>query len=412
MSNTNQYFSSNTNQYNNPNSNIYLSNNNNSKPYDYNSCRQPYVDFSTNEIVEPFKPSTEILIIALIAAIIVIGLFILIFFILRRGDIKDPPVIPIPDPVINPITSAPGSSTNGRAFENNGDFYTDQRACTNGPTRIWNTDQNINTGSCGCEVPFYGPKCFLESYDSRYIALGQIDPDDVLTNVLQQVPADRLSFSYYRPNDIITTYTEDICTSRCDANDDCIGVQWQSQGSPNFGINVDDPTRSTKGTCTLLKDCFAFKPGVQLSYNLDQQADYYLKNPNEPQVKDRVFVFNGQRPLRYWLTDSFANGITTMLALYQSIVYELTFRPTTLINSTGSGSGTEGCSTCTVGNTWQGLASDKPITGNLNDIYNMGNSANFVIIPPGTTNLNQILPCNWLPIYIVFWDPANDPIIS
>ena len=370
------------------------------------SGRQPYIDYCNNEFVQPINWSAGGILIALIIIAVIIVLFVLVFWITANDAVTDPPIVPIPQNETNSIISTVGASKNGKFNEDNGIDYSDQRSCLAvGPTTTWDTTLNINTGRCDCDVPFYGPQCFLESYNQKYVALGQITPEQASYDVLATTEKDRLSFSFYRSNSISTNYVEEICTDACTERNDCIGVEWESQGPPDFGIDILNPLNSTKGKCVLITDKVVFTPNVPLTYDLTKQANIYMKEGTAPEVKDRVFVINGTVPLRYWLADSYADNFTNMIAFRNAVQSKLTYYPETLINSTGGTFlGTN------YGSKWRGLASTMSISGNLNDIYNTGDTDTIKIIPPGTTDLTTIIPTNWQP-YMVFWNPDDNPVI-
>lgn len=332
------------------------------------------------DVVYRYNPDTIFYVIALIL-IFLIFIAIAVYFYVRlnaqvTGQNKFASVI---TPGGNNITSTFGQSSNGNVVNANGSDYQDQRSCIAGPTRVYNT----STTSCSCHIPFYNPDCFLESYSNKYTALGQILPDQVILNVLSTNQTDRLSFPFEAGD---TT-----CTGLCDITANCIGVRWTSQGPPTFGLT--DP--ETTGTCELLASPIIFEPDTNLMYDLNQQANIFIKNGNEPQVKDRVFVYSGIKPLRYWLTNNFSNNSTNLTAMRENILYNITYYPTMLINSTGGG---------TFGTPWVGLASNAPITGDLTAIYNNPPS-NVVTIPASTTSLSSIIPPAWTgSIYMIFFE--------
>lgn len=358
-----------------------------------------YYDQKRRQIVEPVRPSALTLIVAIIIIIIIIGLFLLIFWISTTGDIGNVTPIIFGPNELNSVTSTPGASNNGYYANKNGNHYQDTRACTAGPTREWNTVLNITSGTCLCQIPFYGEECFLETYDNMYTALGQITDEQADYEIDLNTETHRLSFPYNTDND-------SLCTAMCDADDDCIGVKWQSQGPPDFGINTTDPALSTKGKCTLLRNKVVFTPGVPLKYDLDLQANIYMKREIDPEVKDRVFIYKGPKPTRFWLADSFADGATQMNALYHATQQKIEYYPETLINSTGGM-----FQMVDYGQEWVGLVSENKMSGNLNDIYAIGDTSTTKIIPAGTTDLTTIIPINWSAIYMVFWDPSTDPVI-
>lgn len=362
-----------------------------------------YYDLKRDQVVEPVRLDGYAIIISAIVIIVIIGLFLLIFWLSTTGDASEVDQTNFGPDQLNSVTSNPGASSNGVFNNNNGNFYENQRACIAGPTRRWDTTINITTGECACQVPFYSEKCFLETYDNTYIALGQITAEQADLDIAQETEANRLSFPYFPSSE----FTEMLCTQMCDDDDDCIGVRWIPQGPPDFGINTMDPQMSTKGRCDILQEAVVFKPGVPLSYDLNEQANIYMKRGRDPEVKDRVFIYRGVKPSRFWLADTFSDGTTSMNALYEAILYQIDFYPESLINSTGGMfQGTD------YGQQWIGLASERPISGNLNDIYAMGDTATVKQIPAGTTNLREIIPVSWTAYYFVFWDPSTDPVLS
>ena len=266
-------------------------------------------------------------IVVIIVAIILIVMFALIIFYVTRKT--EPLFVPINPP--NPTDDTKdttGESDDGRTFVNNGEFYTDSPACNAGRTRRWSQDPNSPNLSCQCVVPFYAPKCDLESFIDTYYAVGNIGEDTLTTSIISQSTVDRLSFPQENPE-----YEQDgqtMCTNICDGIEDCIGVIYKQADAPNYGIG-----EGPSSECTLISDMYV-NPGNNITYDDMIQADLYLKDGETVKYKDRVFVYMGTLPLRYWLSDRNSDSGGSSWALYHKILYQLPFMPTNIINNTGT----------------------------------------------------------------------------
>lgn len=302
--------------------------------------------------------------------IILFIIIILIMLFIYYMSYKPKPITLAPISLTQPsnITSPLGSTNNGVVIYNNGDTYKDIMSCNNNNTSIWNLNSTVN-GRCLCEIPYYNNDCQLESYINTYITVGQLQESQVDKNIINSPIVDSLSF------DSTGKYINNSCTKQCDNNINCIGIYYNSNDK----------------TCQLLSK-LDIVSGSVITYDLFEQANYYIKDSYNLVLLDRVIVYNGIKPLRYWLTNSYSNGGSNMTALFRNVVYTLTYRPTQLINTTNP--------------LWVGLVSNSDITGNLNNIYD-NPPDNVIKILPGTSDLTNIIPTNWYPIYIVFWDYNN-----
>lgn len=251
------------------------------------------------------------------------------------------------------VTSTLGASNNGLINLNNGNSFMDITTCNNQNNSIW-------VNSCTCIVPYYSSDCSIQSYDLNYTAIGQINDNQVITT------------EYNTENNNFLSFNQNSCTNKCDIDNQCIGVKWQN--------NI----------CTLLKDNFIVKEGEVINYDLYKQANYYLKNNIPVELKDRVIVYTGVQPLRYWIPTTFSNSaVNFMNALFENIQYPLNYRPLWLINNTDG---------------WVGLVSNTLIVGDYQDLYN-NPPDNIIPIPfeTGTTNLMDIIPAEWNTVHIVFF---------
>ncbi len=314
--------------------------------------------------------------------LIILILILVVLFINRR-----PPPIPDPNTIPN-ITvegeqSTLGASDNGRVNFANGSFYLDSTACTTGPTRDW-----IQPGGgqfqCTCISPFYGPQCNLESYDEEYLAIGQVDLDDVELMTISEEGVDRLSFPFEKQIGTVPN-PQILCTSLCDSNDDCIGVIYKQASSPTYGLFATDDTE--KPQCTLLQDSVLVKTNQNLPFNPLEQSNMYLKNGNVPVFTDRVFVYIGNLVLRYWVRDAiFINPLRRSTAVYKDAQEEVRYRPTMVIDAISI-----------IGI----FSNQRIIVDDFVSIILAGTNNQSAIVPTRQTELN--LPLYWLNRIIIYY---------
>jgi hypothetical protein len=266
--------------------------------------------------------------------IAIIVLFVLAFFYPDDTDNEVFDIVIVKD--IDLTTDTTGSSSDGAVNINNGTELHDQSNCLLKSSRNWST-------FCACRVPFYGPQCDLESYSSRYTNIGTPDPKTVISDLSDSIPVDRLSFALDDGgSSILDSDDQDLCTQLCDDDDSCQGVWWTPASGNNFGIGIDaifnpdiDQTNE-KPLCQLLKSPAVIVPGTDLPYSPTVQGTLYLKTTTDPYFKDRIFVYKGTKPPRYWLNtiynDAAGNQGRTM---FNKQLIKFNWTPTNIVNNTG-----------------------------------------------------------------------------
>nr|QBK92978.1 MAG: hypothetical protein LCPAC403_01120 [Pithovirus LCPAC403] len=203
---------------------------------------------------------------------------------------------PIPLTIDDPI----GASTNGiYTLSDDGDFFTDSASCKLASNTQWSHLQ------CTCIVPFFGDKCTRESYNSTYFAVGNPTTSDVTFDVLSSPVVDSLSF----PTDSIS------CTGECDMDPLCTGIIFRS-------------------TCTLLTGDVIVNTGAMIPYSMDIDSTLYLKTDDRHLIfTDRVFVYTGTLPARYYLrTGVFSSSAGQMIPIFQGDIINLSFFPVKQLN--------------------------------------------------------------------------------
>ena len=362
-----------------------------------------------------------------IIGIVVLVLVILAIWFFTRTDPNDiditVPITPeepvLPDPLNDPI----GASSDGCVSMNNGSFFKDPPACVSGPTRAWNHNNDQVQGDCTCQKPFFGEKCYRESYSDTYTSIGNPDIDDLIFNKLAKLNVDRISFPFDGPEEDDEA-TQKFCTQMCDIDKSCVGVLYEQASIPKFGID-SSICSGKKPKCTLIGCSVTLKSGGTIPFDVNKDATLYLKTIGLDQefptlkIKDRVFVWKNDLPLRYWLTDRFTsrNGFNRMIAMFEKRLYTFDFVPTNLINQTGTidhrgvrslFNGSKYSRKRKIVRSWTGIFSDKEFETNNNALKKIictGNTDHIVIVQPGQTEL--IFPDSWGSLFGLFVDRST-----
>lgn len=324
----------------------------------------------------------------ILIGVVVVGLLgVLIWYVLRAEG--DDPFPPPPDTVGNPFTSTIGASDNGVVKDKNGDFYTDAVACRKGPSRRWGYKTESAAPVCMCVAPFFGSSCDRESYSDKYTAIGDPAADAINTTVISQQSVDRMSFPLSSPDQEDSNMSHTLCTGLCDSDVTCIGVIYRQGAPPDFGIGSLE-----KPECELLSGNVKVIPNNNIPYSIDKDSTLYLKQEQLTgagaiQFLDRVFMYKGQLPLRYWLTDRYSEnegGIRTW-AGYNGAQYNLDFIPSNVVNDAN----------------FTGVFANEEIPlSNLKEIIEGGTTSKYIIVPPGQSEIS--LPSSWTRPYVVWTD--------
>ena len=362
--------------------------------------------------------SIWIIVIGLIISLFIVVLIILtVYFLVREVEKIISPVQP--NTIIDEVNNTTGSSDNGEVTFFNGDFYQDGASCRAGPTRLWENSDTSLQDTCQCAVPFFGPECSRESYNQTYTSIGTPGEDTILSNIGPSVTVDRLSFPFQNhpgrlPEEIEPPNTETLCTDMCDKDTDCLGVLWNQASTPSMGIQE---LSSEKPTCKLIKGEVIVRPGNNIPYSTFKDSSLYMKSREDPHFKDRVFVYSGNKPLRYWLLDEYSDffGNSRSQAMFDRQLVNFMWRPTNLINTTGCTD--DSSENCLFGNPWIGIFS--------NDTFQINDANILVTLRQSSTNTvvtiddqEYILirsndstiqiPDNWVQVWGMFINPSQE----
>lgn len=403
----------------------------------YQPVQQKYL-FETPGVVDRNSHWIDFwtVIIGIIIVVLIVW-FILILFWPNPITNVDVVIIEKTDPVNNTV----GSSDDGVVFVSNGDNLTDQTSCLLKSTRKWGAN-------CSCFTPFYGPRCELESYSNKYNALGNPDLNDIIVDLSDQTPTDRLSFSLETTgssqtstlfgqqlftnsisndseretvpssqNIIQEPSTHELCTDMCDNDMECRGVIWTPAPGNNFGIEA---SLENKPKCQMIESSVIVKPENNIPYSSTIQSTLYLKNTFDPHFKDRVFVYKGDKGIRYWLETTYSDqfGINQGRTMFNQQLIRFNWTPTNLINNTGcrstNGNITDNSSSCQFGSPWYGIFSDNSFditntnlivelinrSGSGGPIKLNGSQQEFIVIGPLTSVIN--IPASWRQLWGAF----------
>lgn len=354
----------------------------------------------------------------IIIAIIIVVLFVLLFVILFWPNTITEVTVTIKE-TSDPVNSTIGSSDNGKIFLNNGENFTDQTSCILSSNRKWGN-------KCSCFTPFYGSKCQLESYSNNYNAIGNPDLNTLELQLSDKIPVERLSFPFEQNNNNYnlqqvfnqtsqTNISDQLCTDICDNNNDCRGIIWTPAPGNDFGIGA---IPDNKPKCQLIRSSVTVLPGNNIPYSSDVQSSLYMKTQYDPQFKDRVFVFMGNKAVRYWLQTTYSDtfGDNQGRTMFDGQLIRFDWTPTNVINTTGS--------VDTNGDTntelpWVGIFSDgsfditnsnfvdQLITKHSDSInifgqtpFTLNNSQQYIIVLPNDTTIN--IPASWRQLWGAF----------
>ena len=258
-----------------------------------------------------------------------------------------------------------GASMNGDfSLADDGDAYQDAASCKSAFTTIW--DQTTAQVHCVCANPFFGFSCFRESYDENYFAVGNPSESDITVVVIDTVSVDRLSFPF-----VNGSQDQSMCTQLCDVDSSCSGILWDPADPPTLGTQQSDDS-----ICTLLSGTVTVNAGNNIPYNIRIDSTLYLKDEKNLIFVDRVFLYTGILPARYYLrTGLSTDAAGQMMPIFEGIVVKLSFIPTTQLNTSNL----------------TGIFADGLITDDDIAQFESGNTpANgrqFFIVNPDTVNL-------------------------
>lgn len=294
-----------------------------------------YTTFVTNTQYDYGHMLITVILVAALAIVLVLIIMSISTYVTPKAPSPQPQPQPSPIPSVD---QDPGASTNGLARYHNGEELTSEITCKP-PNATW--DGNVE--NCICILPHFGPRCDRPAHDANYYGLGQIQERGDLTYTKEHIASGtNLSFNN-------SGYDPTSCTALCDQRDDCLGVEYD-------GTN-----------CAVITSNLELREGGEIAYNPAIEPNIYLwRQGVRPVVKDRVFGYSGDRPLRFWAarpppglytmnpTDEPASavpaGVTRALqppmlgaipgtrdvaVFWSGVVVQLSFPPESLVNDGG-----------------------------------------------------------------------------
>lgn len=203
---------------------------------------------------------------------------------------------------------SPGSSFSAEGYlhVNDAADLTTITLCNNSDHAEW----DIDTLTCSCKKPFWGRKCEREVYSSEFMAIGNINPNN-LEYFLSKV-VDRQSF--------LQNLDQTTCDDLCRSETDCVGY-------------VITPTSDKKFMCNLLDSIPEYSPDIKFDPAID--SNLFLKKTSalgRPTLFDRVILYNGKLRPRFWMDSFFFSDHHNLINVGIGIINKLSFYPTGIVN--------------------------------------------------------------------------------
>lgn len=171
-----------------------------------------------------------------------------------------------------------------------GTAYLDSTSCNNQPHSSW----SVETNTCLCDDKWWGEKCDRDTYDERFISVGEYDPAIVTLNTIN------------------TTNTQTLgeCTDLCINSPSCSGVVYIN----NVCNEYETATVASNKTIPFL---------------LGVNPNMYVKNEDITSLihPDRTFLFAGVLPLRHWERTLYTSVESSQITVFNGVVYLLPFFP-------------------------------------------------------------------------------------
>lgn len=271
---------------------------------------------------------TVIIILSLLT-LIIIGLIIFgINWVQNAGQIKidpetDPRTITRSDIIARVVYNlfgihdSPGATVVGRRYRhiNDAKDLTTKEMCTSAPHATWDPDGNGGEGKCSCDEPFWGRKCEREAYSEEFIAIGNIDPNN-LDYILSKV-VDRQSF--------VQNLDQTTCDELCFDDPDCKGYVITPAKDPD------------QITCNLIDEEPQYFPDIVFNPNSD--SNLFLKKTDtirRLKLPDQVILFDGILRPRFWLENFISSDNHNMVNIGIGVLNKLTFHPLGIVNDGGN----------------------------------------------------------------------------
>ena len=205
---------------------------------------------------------------------------------------------------IETINTLQGAVPVGSSYygPNDAEAFRDATSCNANATSVWVP----NISKCQCDQPIWGYSCNRNSYDQKYISAGNYD-SSLMNIVPLALPSSKTLFE---------------CTALCDSTSGCNGVVWQ-------------PTNVIDGICTPISEVIVNQYRT-IPYPLGVDSTIYMNQSNLDSIvyTDRLWLYTGALPLRYWLKDTVISPVSNLQTIATNIVYLLPFYPVNSLNQT------------------------------------------------------------------------------
>lgn len=283
-----------------------------------------------------------------------------------------------------------GASSTGQYPLENGKNFLDSTSCNATSQSQW-----VNS-RCNCITPYFGPSCTRETYSNTYKAVGILNSLTDIVNTVEMEPlATQLSFTY--PGTFLNPEPTDdqvLCTTECDNEINCIGVIWDynnmfSQQTKCYLIEPMD-----NNSIVLVNPELDASTLTPIPYIPTQDSNLYIKNiynSGNPVFTERVFMYTGTLPFRYWLITNRVSTNQIDLVLFPiGNVINMNFIPRSIINDGGL-----------YGVFTNGTVNTTPSF--LQSVIQFGQTG-YVVITPDITDPSTVIPASWLSYQGIFVD--------
>ena len=273
----------------------------------------PSKDLSISIDKETFDSSFIITTIILF----IVFISIIVTLLILNNNLTYSPVVynqaTIREPTPLTVNDDYGSSKNGYSHNLYRKKIPDGTNLTKEKCLLGNNRWNDNNNSCECTSGKYGPNCDSEFYDANYIAVGNINPNDIKSEVIGTYKTKYKSFKNNNNKNSNNNNADDIldetCTNLCDDDFNCIGISYY---------------KNTK-QCILYSNSINIANKNKLKYSINNDSTLYTKSLDYLQFDNQIFLGESEFALakRYWL---FKNS-DTFAIIQPNIVTHINFIP-------------------------------------------------------------------------------------
>jgi len=180
-----------------------------------------------------------------------------------------------------------------------------------------NSKWNDTTNNCSCPSGKYGPNCDFEFHDANYIAVGNINPCDIKSEVIGTYKTKYKSFKNTKPSNELSSnhlgianyndILDESCSEKCDKNFTCDGFFYKTNKCILYKNNINIPDIS------------------KLKYSITADSTLYAKSLEHIKFDNQIFLSESEfsLPTKYWL---FKNT-NTFAKIQPNIVSRIKFIP-------------------------------------------------------------------------------------